>query len=143
MKTEKILPTSRLVDSIYKNSVDSITMNGHKDESHSRSKMSAEEIAQAVVMHIYGVETIDIANALDANYLNAYHAVVRKAHRALKLPFQISKKKSLGKMVFTYDEGLVSDCYETLPRELKSLCSELISDRLVVKSKLLKSEMYL
>ena len=55
----------------------------------------------------------------------------------------ISKKKSLGKMAFTYDEGLVGEYYETLPNELKSLCGELISDRLVVKSKLLKSEMYL
>lgn len=45
--------------------------------------------------------------------------------------------------MFTYDEGLVRECYETLPSELKSLCGELISDRLVVKSKLLKSEMYL
>lgn len=143
MNTEKILPTSKLVDSIYKNNVENVTMNGHKDEAHSRSKMSTEEIAQAIVMHIHGVETIDIANALDVKYLNAYHAVVRKAHRALKLTFQISKKKSLGKMVFTYDEGLVREYYETLPKELKGLCSELISDRLVVKSKLLKSEMYL
>lgn len=143
MKTEKLLPTSKLVDSIYQNNIDSVTMNGHKDEAHSRSKLNSEEIAQAIVMHIYGVETIDIANALDVNYLNAYHAVVRKAHRALKLPFQISKKKSLGRMVFTYDEGLVREYYETLPNKLKSLCGELISDRLVVKSKLLKSEMCL
>ena len=143
MKTEKVLPTSKLVDSIYKNNVENVTMNGHKDEADRRSKMDSEEIAQAIVMNIYGVETIDIANALDVKYLNAYHAVGRKAHRALKLPFQISKKKSLGKMVFTYDEGLVREYYETLPNELKSLCSELISDRLVVKSKLLKSEMYL
>ena len=143
MKTEKVLPTGRLVDSIYKNNVESVTMNGHKDGADRRSKLSAEEIAQAIVMHIYGVETIDIAKALDVNYLIAYHAVVRKTHRALKLPFQISKKKSLGKMVFTYDEGLVREYYGTLPNELKGLCSELISDRLVVKSKLLKSEMYL
>ena len=143
MKTEKILPTSKLVDSIYKNNVENVTMNGHKDEADRRSKMDSEEIAQAIVMHIYGVETIDIANALDVNYMNAYQAVVRKAHRALKLPIQISKKKSLGKMVFTYDEGLVREYYGTLPSELKRLCGELISDRLVVKSKLLKSEMYL
>lgn len=143
MNTEKILPTSRLVDSIYKNNVESITMNGHKDEADRRSKMDSEEIAQAIVMHIYDVETIDIANAIDVNYLNAYHAVVRKAHRALKLPFQISKNKSLGKMVFTYEEGLVREYYKTLPSELKSLCGELDSDRLVVKSKLRKSEMYL
>lgn len=143
MNTEKILPTSKLVDSIYKNNVENVTMNGHKDEAHSRSKMDSEEIAQAIVMHIHGVETIDIANTFDVRYQNAYEAVVRKVHRALKLPFQISKKKSLGKMVFTYDEGLVREYYETLPNELKSLCSELISDRLVVKSKLLKSEMYL
>ena len=143
MKTEKLLPTSKLVDSIYKNNVDSVTMNGHKDEVDRHSKINSEEIAQAIVMHIYGVETIDIANTLNVNYLNAYHAVVRKAHRALKLPFQISKKKSLGKMVFTYDEGLVREYYETLPSELKSLCGELIGVRLEVKSKLLKSEMYL
>ena len=143
MKTEKILPTSKLVDSIYKNNVNGVTMNGHKDEADRRSKMSTEEIEQAIVMYIYGVETLGIANALDVNYMNAYQAVFRKAHRALKLPFQISKKKSLGKMVFTYDEGLVREHYETLPSELKSLCGELISDRLVVKSKLLKSEMYL
>lgn len=143
MKTEKLLPTSKLVDSIYKNSVDSVTMNGHKDEAHSRSKLNSDEIAQAIVMHIYGVEAIDIANAFDVKYLNAYEAATRKVHRALKLPFQISKKKSLGKMVFTYDEGLVKEYYETLPSELKGLCGELISDRLVVKSKLLKSEMYL
>ena len=143
MNTEKLLPTSKLVDSICKNNVESVTMNGHKDEAHSRSKMSAEEIAQAIVMHIHGVETIDIANALDFRYQNAYEVVFRKTHRALRLPFQISKKKSLGKMVFTYDEGVVREYYETLPSELKSLCGELISDRLVVKSKLLKSEMYL
>lgn len=143
MNTEKILPTSKLVDSIYKNNVENVTMNGHKDEADRRSKMDSEEIAQAIVMHIYGVETIDIANALDVKYLNAYHAVFRKAHRALKLPFQISKKKSLGKMVFTYDEGLVREYYKTLPSELKSLCDELIGVRLEVKSKLRKSEMYL
>lgn len=143
MNTEKLLPTSKLVDSIYKNNVESITMNGHKDEADRRSKMDSEEIAQAIVMHIHGVETIDIANTFDVRYQNAYEAVVRKAHRALKLPFQISKKKSLGKMISTYDEGLVRGYYETLPNELKSLCGELISDRLVVKSKLLKSEMYL
>ena len=143
MNTEKVLPTSRLVDSIYKNNVENVTMNGHKDEAHSRSKMSTEEIVQAIVMHIYGAETIDIANALDFRYQNAYEAVFRKTHRALRLPFQISKKKSLGKMVFTYDEGVVREYYETLPSELKSLCGELINDRLVVKSKLLKSEMYL
>ena len=143
MNTEKVLPTSKLVDSIYKNNVDSVTMNGHKDELHSRSKWSTEEIVQAIVMHIHGVETIDIANTLDFRYQNAYEVVVRKTHRALRIPFQISKKKSLGKMVFTYDEGVVREYYETLPSELKSLCGELISDRLVVKSKLLKSEMYL
>ena len=143
MKTEKILPTSRLVDSIYKNNVESITMNGHKDEADRRSKMDSEEIAQAIVMHIHGVKTIDIANILNVNYQNAHDVVVRKTHRALKIPFQISKKKSLGKMVFTYDEGVVREYYETLPSELKSLCGELIIDRLVVKSKLLKSEMYL
>ena len=143
MKTEKVLPTSRLVDSIYKNSVNGVTMNGHKDEADRRSKLSAEEIAQSIVMHIYGVETIDIANTLDVSYPNAYEAVVRKVHRALKIPFQISKRKSLGKMVFTYDEGLVREYYETLPSELKILCGELINDKLVVKSKLLKSEMYL
>ena len=44
---------------------------------------------------------------------------------------------------WNWDEGLVRKYYETLPSELKSLCGELISDRLVVKSKLLKSEMYL
>ena len=143
MKAEKVLPTSRLVDSIYKNNVENVTMNGHKDEAHSRSKWSTEEIVQAIVMHIYGVETIDIANTLDFRYQNAYEVVVRKTHRALRIPFQISKKKSLGKMVFTYDEGAVREYYETLPSELKSLCGELIIDRLVVKSKLLKSEMYL
>ena len=55
MKTEKVLPTSKLVDSIYKNNVENVTMNGHKDESHSRSKWSTEEIVQAIVMHIYMV----------------------------------------------------------------------------------------
>lgn len=143
MKTEKLLPTSKLVDSIYKNNVDSVTMNGHKDEVDRHSKIDSEGIAQAIVMHIYGVETIDIANTLNVNYLIAYHAVVRKTHRALKLPFQISKNKSLGKMVFTYDEWLVREYYETLPSELKSLCGELIGVRLEVKSKLRKSEMYL
>lgn len=143
MKTEKVLPTSKLVDSIYKNSVENVTMNGHKDEADRRSKLSSEEIAQAIVMHIYGVEFANMAIAFNAKHAIVYQAATRKAHRALKLPFQISKKKSLGKMVFTYDEGLVREYYETLPNELKSLCSELISDRLVVKSKLLKSEMYL
>lgn len=143
MNTEKLLPTSKLVDSIYKNNVENVTMNGHKDEADRRSKMKSEEIAQAIVMHIHGVETIDIANTLDFRYQNAYEVVVRKTHRALRLPFQISKKKSLGKMVFNYDERAVREYYETLPSELKSLCGELISDRLVVKSKLLKSEMYL
>lgn len=143
MKTEKLLPTSKLVDSIYKNNVDSVTMNGHRDEAYSLSKLNSEEVAQAIVMHIYGVETVDIANTFDISYTSAHRASTRKTHRALKLPFQINKKKSLGKMVFTYDEGLVRECYETLPSELKSLCGELISGRLVVKSKLLKSEMYL
>lgn len=128
MKTEKVLPTSKLVDSIYKNNVDSVTMNGHKDESHSRSKMSTEEITQAIVMYIYGVAIVDIANTFNVKYSNSHRAATRKVHRALKLPFQINKKKSLGKMVFTYDEGLVRGYYETLPIELKSLCGELISD---------------
>ena len=143
MNTEKLLPTSKLVDSIYKNNVESVTMNGHKDEADRRSKLSTEEIAQTIVMHIYGVETVGIADVLDVSFTNVHDTFTRKNHRALKLPFQINKKKSLGKMVFTYDEGLVREYYETLPSELKRLCGELISDRLVVKSKLLKSEMYL
>ena len=143
MKIEKVLPTSKLVDSIYKNNVENVTMNGHKDEAHSRSKLNSDEIAQAIVMHIYGVETIDISKAFNISCASAHQAATRKIHRALKLPFQISKNKSLGKMVFTYDEWLVREYYETLPSELKSLCGELNSDRLVVKSKLLKSEMYL
>lgn len=65
---EKVLPTNKLVDSIYKNNVESVTMNGHKDEAHSRSKWSTEEMVQAIVMHIHGVETIDIANTLDFRY---------------------------------------------------------------------------
>ena len=143
MKIEKVLPTSKLVDSIYKNNVENVTMNGHKDEADRRSKLSTEEIAQTIVMHIYGVETVGIADVLDVSFTNVHDTFTRKNHRALKLPFQINKKKSLGKMVFTYDEGLVREYYETLPSELKRLCGELISDRLVVKSKLLKSEMYL
>lgn len=143
MKSEKLLPTSKLVDSVYKNSVDGVTMNGHKDKADRRSKLSTEEIAQVIVMHIYGAETINIADVLDVSFTNVHDTFTRKNHRALKLPFQISKKKSLGKMVFTYDEGLVREYYKTLPSELKSLCGELDSDRLVVKSKLRKSEMYL
>ena len=143
MKTEKVLPTSELVDSIYKNNVESITMNGHKDEVSVSSKMNSEEIEQSIIMHMYGVEFANMAIALNAKHVTVYQAATRKTHRALRIPFQISKKKSLGKMVFTYDEGLVRKYYETLPSELKSLCGELISDRLVVKSKLLKSEMYL
>lgn len=143
MKTEKILPTSRLVDSVYKNNVNGVTMNGHKDEADRRSKMNSDEVAQAINMCIHGSANVDIAKVFGVSCPTISCLVTRRTHRALKLPFQISKKKSLGKMVFTYDEGLVREYYETLPNELKSLCSELLSDRLVVKSKLLKSEMYL
>lgn len=142
-KSEKVFPTSNLVDSIYEMYVDSKTMNGHKDCVDTRAKISPEEVVQAIAMHIHGVRTIVIAQEIGVSYQRIWSITMRKAHRALKIPFQISKKKSLGKMVFTYDEGLVREYYEKLPNELKSLCGELIRDRLVVKNKLLKSEMYL
>ena len=67
----------------------------------------------------------------------------RNVFRNLNISFQKSKKKIRGKMVFEYDEEKVIEHFNNMPKELQSLSNGvLLEERLVMATKILKSEMY-
>lgn len=144
MKTEKNLPINSVVEDICRKHISCKTMNGYNEETIRNSKLSKEGVQQAIVMSIYGASRADIAKILGVNYHMASGVISRNQHRGLKIDFQTSKAKRLGKMVFTYDEGMVKEYYSKLPQDMKDTCSGVMDkDKLVLKSKILKYELYM
>lgn len=67
----------------------------------------------------------------------------RDVFRNLNISFQKSKKKIRGKMVFEYDKEKVIEHFKNMPKELQSLSNGvLLDERLLMVTKILKSEMY-
>ena len=86
---------------------------------------------------------------LNLPYRQVQQIVTRNTFRKANLYFQTKKEKRLGKMWFVYDKELVEKYYESLPDELKQITlggvyeAHLDEDKLVVKTKILKSEVIL
>lgn len=144
MKTEKNLPINNIVEGICQKHISCQTINGHNQETQRGSKLTAEEVQQVVAMYIYGASITNMAKVLGTDYSTIHNTATRNAHRGLKIDFQKSKRKSLGKMIFTYDEKEAEKFYSTLPQAMKDICSGSVDkNKLIFKSKLRKSEMYL
>lgn len=85
----------------------------------------------------------DIAKVFKTSSGSVAGVKMRNCYRNVKLPYQTGKFKKLGKMWFTYDKGLVMEFYNSLPDDLKGLCSELDKGMLIQKTKITKSEIIL
>lgn len=144
MRTEKNLPINSVVEDICRKHISCKTINGHNDETINNSKLSKDMVQQAIVMSIYGASRSDIAKLIGVSYHTASSAIMRNQHRGLKIDFQTSKAKRLGKMVFTYDEEMVRDYYLSLPQDMQDICLGVMDkDKLILKSKILKHEFYM
>ena len=104
-------------------------------------KLTVEQVADIICLYIYGVPTLRLKDIYDHNVNNV---IYRNNCRGIKIPYQRSRKKKLGKMVFTYDKELVENHFNSLPEHLKGLSDgEVREDRLVKVTKILKSEMWI
>lgn len=111
--------------------------------------VTLEQIEKAIILHIYGAKRKCIAELLGLTYHQVTGIIAKKMFRKANLSFQTKKEKRLGKMWFVYDKELVEKYYEALPDELRQITigglsdSYLDEDKLIVKTKILKSEMIL
>ena len=144
MQTKQIIPINKVVNDVYKNHVANKQINDVVAKVHTNSSLTIEQVEQIIVLYIYGVSNNNIMKWFDITLSIVQSATTRKCYRKLDLSFQISKQKRLGKMVFTYDKDLVEKYFNSLPDELKYLSNGvMIEDRLVIKTKILKSEIIL
>ena len=141
MSYGKIIPTNRIVDEVYekhvKHSDDGLLTN----ELKCNVKLTVEQVADLICLYIYGAPVFRLKDIYDYNVDGVIH---RNSYRNIKIPFQTSRKKKLGKMVFTYDKELVDEHFNSLPEHLKGLSDGVIrEERLVKVTKILKSEMWI
>ena len=141
MSYSKIIPTNKVVDEVYekhvKHSDDGLLTN----KLQYNVKLTVEQVADIICLYIYGVPTLRLKDIYDHNVNNV---IYRNNCRGIKIPYQRSRKKKLGKMVFTYDKELVENHFNSLPEHLKGLSDgEVREDRLVKVTKILKSEMWI
>lgn len=113
------------------------------------SDVTIEQIGKAIILYIYGAKYTHIGLHLNLPYHQVQQIVTRKTFRKANLSFQTKKEKRLGKMWFVYNKELVEQYYDALPDELKQITlggvyeAHLDEDKLVVKTKILKSEVIL
>ena len=141
MSYGKIIPTNKVVDEVYekhvKNNNDGLLTN----KLQYNVKLNVEQVADIICLYIHGTPVLHLKDIYDYNVDGVIH---RNSYRNIKIPFQTSRKKKLGKMVFTYDKELVEEHFNSLPEHLKGLSDgEVREDRLVKVTKILKSEMWI
>lgn len=106
-------------------------------------KYSKEDVENMICLYIYGVYGKRMGSIYDGDYGNLYKIYRRDVFRNLNISFQKSKKKIRGKMVFEYDREKVIEHFKNIPKDLQSLSNGvLLEERLVMVTKILKSEMY-
>ena len=141
MSYGKIIPTNKVVDEVYEKHVKHSDNGLLTNKIRSDALFSNEEVSDMICLHIYGVSTGVLNEFYNSNVSTT---VNRHSYRNIKIPFQTSRKKKLGKMVFTYDKELVEEHFNSLPEHLKGLSDGVIrEDRLVKVAKILKSEMWI
>ena len=106
-------------------------------------KYSKEDVENIICLHIYGLHSTEMSRGLDISQQVLNNIYNRKQYRKLNISFQKSKKKIRGKMVFEYDKEKVIEHFNNMSKELQSLSNGvLLDERLVMVTKILKSEMY-
>ena len=96
-----------------------------------------------ICLYIYGVYGTRMSGIYEGDSGELCKIYRRDVFRNLNISFQKSKKKIRGKMVFEYDKEKVIEHFNNMPKELQSLSNGvLLEDRLVMVTKILKSEMY-
>ena len=106
-------------------------------------KCSKEDVENIICLHIYGLHSTEMSRGLDISQQVLNNIYNRKQYRKLNISFQKSKKKIRGKMVFEYDKEKVIEHFNNMSKELQSLSNGvLLDERLVMVTKILKSEMY-
>ena len=106
-------------------------------------KYSKEDVENIICLYIYGTNSVAMCSELGVHPHTIYNIYNRKQYRKLNISFQKSKKKIRGKMVFEYDKEKVIEHFNNMSKELQSLSNGvLLDERLVMTTKILKSEMY-
>lgn len=106
-------------------------------------KYSKEDVENMICLYIYGLHSAEMSRGLGISLHVLNNIYNRKQYRKLNISFQKSKKKIRGKMVFEYDKEKVIEHFSNMSKELQSLSNGvLLEDRLVMVTKILKSEMY-
>ena len=119
----------------------------HVGESFSKEKCgkkySKEDVEDIICLHIYGLHSTEMSRGLGISLHVLHNIYNRKQYRKLNISFQKSKKKIRGKMMFEYDKEKVIEHFNNMSKELQSLSNGvLLDERLVMVTKILKSEMY-
>ena len=106
-------------------------------------ELSVNDVEDIICLHIYGLHSAEMSRGLGISPHVSNNIYNRKQYRKLNIPFQKSKKKIRGKMVFEYDKEKVIEHFKNMPKELQSLSDGVLLDkRLVMVTNILKSEMY-
>lgn len=105
-----------------------------------KSTLNEKQVSEIHCLMMFGAKPKDVAKYFQITTGLVSSVKTRGAYRNIKLPYQTGKFKKLGRMWFTYDKDLLLEFYNTLPDELKGLCSSLNEDILVQKTKISKSE---
>ena len=106
-------------------------------------KYSKGDVENMICLYIYGVYATRMSGIYDGDSGELCKIYRRDYFRNLNISFQKSKKKIRGKMVFEYDREKVIEHFNNMSKELQSLSDGvLLEERLVMVTKILKSEMY-
>ena len=108
-----------------------------------KGELSLNDVEDIICLHIYGLHSAEMSRGLGISLHVLNNIYNRKQYRKLNISFQKSKKKIRGKMVFEYDKEKVNEHFNNMSKELQSLSDGvLLDERLVMVTKILKSEMY-
>lgn len=106
-------------------------------------KHSKDDVENMICLYIYGVYATIMSCVYDSDSSELCKIYRRDVFRNLNVSFQKYKKKIRGKMVFEYDKEKVIEHFNNMSKELQSLSNGvLLDERLVMVTKILKSEMY-
>ena len=110
-------------------------------QTETKGVLSSKEVADMICLYIYGATNKDISKLFGVSASGVY---LRYSYRDVMIPFQVMKKKRLGKMVFIYDKCLVENHFKNLPYEYKKATKGFIyEERLQAVTKILASEVIL
>lgn len=141
MSYGKIIPTNKVVDEVYEKHVKHNDNGLLTNKLQYNVKLTVEQVADIICLYIYGAPVLRLKDVYD---YSVDGVILRSSYRKIKIPFQTSRKKKLGKMVFTYDKESVEKHFNSLSEHLKGLSDGKIrEDRLVKVTKILKSEMWI